>query len=125
MPHIVRAFPVLAGKLEELRRFTHELETTRAAEIAGFFHRFGVERESWHIQETDHGTWVIAVTWLGGRPADEAGREYAASHEPFDRWFKEQVLALTGIDPDREPLGPPTTCLFDTHQSLAGHGFGS
>jgi hypothetical protein len=55
--------------------------------------------------------WVIAVTEL--EDALEArARAYAASQHPFDRWFKDQVGAVCGINPDEEPLGPPTEPLF-------------
>ena len=42
-----------------------------------------------------------------GEP-DLKAAEYAASDRPYDRWFKETVRRLTGIDPGVEPLGPPT-----------------
>ena len=48
------------------------------------------------------------------KASEAAGREYAASEAPFDRWFKNQVRTLTGIDPDTTPLGPPTECIFDS-----------
>ena len=79
-----------------------------------FFRRHGVARESWHVQVTDHGTWVIGVTQIPEKPVVVAGRDYAESRHPFDRWFKDQVKAVTGVDPDLTPLGPPTETLFDT-----------
>lgn len=38
------------------------------------------------------------------------------SAHAFDRWFKDSIHALTGIHPDREPLGPPTELVFDTNE---------
>jgi hypothetical protein len=43
----------------------------------------------------------------------KAARRYAASADETDVWFKRKVLELSGIDPDREPLGPPTETVFD------------
>jgi hypothetical protein len=114
MDLIVRAFPVIPGKEDQLRAFAHELQTRRAAEASEFYARFGVNRESWHLQSTPHGTWVIGVTHLTGMPIEEAADKYSASEQPFDRWFKNQVHELSGINPDEQPLGPPTDCIFDT-----------
>ena len=114
MQLIVRAFPVLPGKTEEMRQFAAAMRSTRAADAADFHRRIGVARESWHLQSTPAGDWVIGVTQIPEKPIDTAAREYAASQHAFDRWFKEQVRLVTGIDPETTPLGPPTECIFDT-----------
>ncbi len=62
MQLLVRAFPVLPGKEGQMREFAATVRTTRAAESADFYRRMGVARESWHLQDTPHGTWVIGVT---------------------------------------------------------------
>jgi hypothetical protein len=113
---LVRAFPVLPGKEDHLRQFAREVSTTRAADVADFYHRVGIARESWHLQETPQGTWVIAVTQMemGDTPLDVAAAGYAASQHGFDRWFKDQVKTLSGVDPEAAPLGPPTQCIFDS-----------
>ena len=111
---VVRAFPLLPGKEDQLRAFAEELKTRRAAEGREFFARFGVSRESWHLQTTPYGTWVIAVTDISGLPVEVVAREYSQSEQPFDCWFKGQVRELSGIDPDEQPLGPPTETIFDT-----------
>jgi len=41
MDLIVRAFPVIPGKEEQLRAFARELQTRRAAEASEFYARFG------------------------------------------------------------------------------------
>jgi hypothetical protein len=125
MQLLVRAFPVLAGKETQLRQFAHDIQTTRAAEVADFYGRLGVARESWHLQETRHGSWVICVTQIPDKPIEAAGQEYAHSRDAFDRWFKDQVMLISGVNPEREPLGPPTQCIFDsspTERSSAERG---
>jgi hypothetical protein len=47
-----------------------------------------------------------------------AGAEYAAATGEFERWFKERVHAITGVDPNEDPLGPPTPCIFDSRAGL-------
>ncbi len=112
MPLIVRAFPVLRGKEEDIRKLAAEMAGPRRGEAKEFFESFGVVRESWHYQETPHGPLVIGVTEIADDPSARA-REYAESNRPFDRWFKDQVRNLTGVDPDLQPLGPPSEVIFD------------
>jgi hypothetical protein len=112
MPLVVRAFPVLRGKEEQVREFAAEMAGARRAEASAFYRSFGVRRESWHLQRTEHGFWVIGVTDVTD-DLEAKAQAYATSQRPFDRWFKDQVLLLTGINPDVEPLGPPTETLFD------------
>ena len=112
MPLVVRAFPVLPGKEEDIRRLAAEMAGPRRQEAEQFYRSFGILRESWHYQETPHGPLVIGVTEVGEEPGVRA-REYADSIRPFDSWFKEQIRNLTGIDPSIQPLGPPTEVIFD------------
>ncbi len=112
MALVVRAFPVLPEKEKELQAFAAELTEQRQQEASEFFRLFRVQHESWHLQHTPHGSWVIAVTDLLEEP-EVVAQEYAESERPFDRWFKGQVLSLSGIDPDLEPLGPPTEKIFE------------
>ena len=118
MSLIVRAFP-LRSPLKDLQAFAAAL-TERKAEADAFYRQYGVSHESWHVQETSDGTWVIAVTAVD--EVDHAAVRYAGSSEAFDRWFKSQVLALTGVDPDQQPLGPPTTQVFSWDDNQRSYG---
>jgi hypothetical protein len=109
MSLLVRAFP-LRSSIKDLKTFATALRTDRKAETAAFYRKFGVSHESWHVQETPSGPWVIGVTAIDN--AAEAAPRYAESSAEFDNWFKQQVLQLTGVNPDQQPLGPPTTQVF-------------
>ena len=109
MPRVVRAFP-LRGSIADLQTFASALRGARAADAGQFYRHYGVDNESWHVQQTPNGPWVIAVTELAN--PEEAARRYADATEAFHVWFKHQVLSLTGIDPNETPLGPPTTEVF-------------
>lgn len=109
MPMLVRAFP-LQKPLAELQAFAASLRAERRLDAAAFYRQFGVTHESWHVQQTPTGSWVISVTKLDD--AAEAAPRYAASSKEFDAWFKDQVRSLCGVDPDAQPLGPPTTEVF-------------
>jgi hypothetical protein len=116
MPLVVRAFP-LRGSSSQLEAFAAALRGERAVEAAQFYRHYGITHESWHLQDTPQGPWVIAVSQIEN-PAD-AGARYAEATASFHAWFKNQVLSLTGIDPNTTPLGPPTHEVFSW--SDAGH----
>ena len=108
MSLIVRAYP-LRRPVEDLKAFAAALGA-RQADTDTFYREYGVSHESWHVQETPQGAWVIGVTVIDD--AAPAAERYARSSSSFDTWFKQQVLQLSGINPDEQPLGPPTTQVF-------------
>jgi hypothetical protein len=116
MAMVVRAFPVLPGKEQAAREFASTLGSTRRQEAIAFFNRYGVSRESWHLQQTPQGTLIIVVTELGVSPGLQVhvqAQAYASAQHAFDRWFKDNVRELCGINPDEQPLGPPTQTIFE------------
>ncbi|MEZ5333658.1 MAG: hypothetical protein R2991_16860, partial [Thermoanaerobaculia bacterium] len=112
---VVRAFPLLDGRLGAFHAFCREVHGERAADAAAFYERHGVARETWHLQDGPDGhPWVIAVTHITGKPVETAAADYAAATEGFDAWLKSSIRTLCGVDPDTQPLGPPTECVFDS-----------
>ena len=111
MAMIVRAFPVLPGKEQAAREFAHRVGGERKQETATFLQAFGVRRESWHLQETPQGIQIIVVTDVEDPPHERA-QAYGASQGAYERWFKDNVRALSGVNPDVQPLGPPTETIF-------------
>lgn len=109
MPLVVRAFPV-RKTIPEVQAFAEAMRTTHRAGADSFYRQYGVSHESWHVQLTPHGPWVISVTAVDD-PIEAAPR-YAASAAEFDIWFKSQVLELSGVDPDKQPLGPASTLIY-------------
>lgn len=89
------AFPVLPGQAEAGRRFAQEA-LSRRQELAESFRRIGVSREEWYLQSTPQGELVIVV--LEAADPRRAFQDWAASSDPFDRWFKQQAQAVSGID---------------------------
>lgn len=109
MSLVVRAFP-LRGSIKDLEAFVTALSTERKADTAAFYRQFGVSHESWHLQEAPNGPWIVGVTVIDD--AAEAAPRYAKSSTEFDSWFKKRVEYLTGMNPDQQPLGPPTSQIF-------------
>jgi hypothetical protein len=108
---VVRAFPLKVYKRKQLEAFAAALRE-RAAETCAFYRRFGVTREIWHLQETQAGPIVIAVTEIEGN-VEEVAYSYSKAGTEFDMWFKQQVHDLSGVDPNVKPLGPDTIPVFE------------
>lgn len=104
---VVRAYPI--HDRTGLEAFVSELRE-KGRETRSFYDRYGVE-EAWFLQNTDDGDIVIAVL-ATDNPARVAQR-YAESQEPFDVWFKRRVIEVSGVDPSRTPLGPPSEQIFE------------
>jgi hypothetical protein len=47
-------------------------------------------------------------------------RQLAASEEPFDCWFKDQVLQLSGINLSKARGGPMAQHIYSYGETLAG-----
>jgi hypothetical protein len=116
MTMVVRAFPVLPGREQAARDFATAVGSTRRDEASAFYKRYGVTRESWHMQNTPNGAFIIVVTELAASPGIQVqvqAQAYANAQHAFERWFKDNVRELCGVNPDEQPLGPPTETLFD------------
>jgi hypothetical protein len=109
MPFVVRAFPLIRP-VAEAKAFFAELNGRKRADTDRFYSQFSVQHESAYLQETPHGNMLIVVTVLSDHK--EAAPRYQAASAEFETWFKQQVLHLSGVDPNKTPLGPPTTEMF-------------
>jgi hypothetical protein len=104
---VVRAYPL--RDRDALEEFIGELRA-KGDETRGFYQRHGVE-EAWFLQNTPEGPIVIAV--LAAEDPAGAARTYQESQEPFDVWFKQRVIEVSGVDPNETPLGPPSEQIFE------------
>ena len=86
-------FPLLPGKRAALTEFIANLVARQAEHDAT--HQT-VTYESWFLQETPEGDRVIV--YLQARDTVDVFTTMAISNTPFARWFREQVLELTGVD---------------------------
>jgi hypothetical protein len=107
---IVRAFPVLPGMETELRAFADEL-MAQPQDLAEFYGVYGIATSSWHLQETANGRLLIVITEVV--MAEPYARSYATSERRFDRWFKDMVMRISGVNPDSNPLGPKAETVFE------------
>ena len=112
MPLLIRAFPLHEHFEAELTEFASTLAGPRRAETNAFYNAYGIHRETWALQRIAGEPWVIGVTQIEG-DLDTVAARYAADDDAFARWFKDKVRALSTVDPNVEPLGPPSRVVFD------------
>jgi hypothetical protein len=105
------ALPILPGQADAARAFLTELEGERKAQYAASERRLGLTREVWAIQGTPTGD--LYVVYFAGEDIARAFRQFAASRDAFDLWFKARVLATTGADLNTPPPGPMSAILSD------------
>jgi len=115
MATLASAFPVLPGKEEALRQFTEQMAGPRRSEYQASRRRLGITIERSYLQHTPQGSIVIVYT-EAAHP-EQLLERIAASQEPFDLWFKQQLQNIHGVDFTQPPPGPPPELIFDQQVS--------
>jgi hypothetical protein len=96
--------PIIPGKEEVDRKGLEEAQGPRREEYEASRRRAGITREMvWH-QETPNGT--VAVVYLEADDIPTAMQTLGTSDDPFDRWFRELVKDVHGIDMAEGGPGP-------------------
>ena len=88
--------PILPGKAEAWRRFVQELMEAHRAEYEESRRRLGISGEQVWIAETLHV--AVAIITIDTRQPEQLITQLATSDLPFDRWLREQLLTLQGLD---------------------------
>jgi hypothetical protein len=105
-------FPVQAGKEEDARAFAAEAMGARRAGFDAHHARAGNVRETWALQETPMGSFILV--WFEG-DVEKAFGDLATDDSEFMTWFRGQVLDVTGVDLATPPTEPPPAILVDWH----------
>jgi hypothetical protein len=97
MPTIAFAAPLLPGKTEADREALASCANgDRRADHRASRERAGITREAVWIQTTSDGD--VAVVVVEAPDIEAAMGAIATSDEPFDRWFREHVREVHGMD---------------------------
>ena len=96
MSGIVLTFPILTGKVEAWRRFCQELSGSRLQMYIASRRRLGITREQWGLVETTFGS--MSLTTLESSDLGRALDQIICSNLPFDRWYRERLLELHGVN---------------------------
>jgi hypothetical protein len=105
-------FPVQPGKEDNARAFAAETLGTRRAGFEAHHARAGNTRETWTLQETPMGSFILV--WFEGN-VEKAFADLATDDSDHGKWFRDQVLDVTGVDLAAPPGGPPPAVLVDWH----------
>jgi hypothetical protein len=96
MSSISFVIPVLPGKEQADREWMAAMEGARRDEYLSAWKNAGVTRHAVWQQQTAGGT--VDVVYLEADDISAAMQSITTSDEPFQRWFREQVLDVHGVD---------------------------
>ena len=102
------AFPILPGKEGAARAFAEAVAGPRKAEFDEMQARAGVQRETWAVQQTDAGSFMLV--WFEGPDIEAAFTDLATGQDDFTVWFRGQIQGVTGLDmaePPGDDAAPP------------------
>ncbi len=77
-----RSFP---GKLEAWKRMVNDIKGTRSKEYQVSRKKMGIKHERVWLQHTPQGDFVVVS--IEAKDAPRLFEKFAASKEPFDKWF--------------------------------------
>ena len=110
MATFIGAFPVLAGKEDDARKFAQET-MGRSEEFSASQKRGGITKEEWSFQQSPMGSLVLVH--FEAADVEKAFATLGQSSEEFDVWFRGRVLEVSGVDLAAEPDGPPPEIILD------------
>jgi hypothetical protein len=105
-------FPIQAGKEEDARAFAAEAIGTRRAEFEAHFTRVNMIRETWALQKTPMGSFLLV--WFEG-DVEKAFADHATNDSEFENWFRARLLEVTGVDLGTPSGDAPPEVLVDWH----------
>jgi hypothetical protein len=102
--------PILPEKGEAWRRFYQELSGSRRTEYERSRRRLGITRECVWVSQTPQRE--IAIVSIETEDPEQVISQVATSDLPFDRWFRQQMKELHGLDVTQPKAAPPKELIF-------------
>lgn len=96
MQQLCLALPVQPGKTQALREFVRTITESRWGEYENLQKRSRVHKVTWCLQSSPHGDQFLIYN--EGEDLPRLISDFAVSTHPFDVWFRQQALELTGVD---------------------------
>ncbi len=93
--------PIVEGKVQAWKDWAGKLS---GPEFEDFNRRHGLTRHAAWLAETPAGPMVIVL--LEGPGADDHMQRLAASDNDFDRWHRDKIKEVHGLDVTQPPPGP-------------------
>jgi len=104
-------FPILPGKEQGGRDFAAACMGERRTGFEAQVTRTGLTRETWALQETPSGSFMLV--WFEAPDIEKTFAELATSDDDFTIWFRGQVKDVTGVDLGAPPESPLPNVLVD------------
>ncbi len=103
--------PILSGKLDAWKAFDAEMDGPRRAEHEASRRRMGVTREVASLMQVPQGDFVCLF-----HEAEDLAKAFsvlATSDDPYDEWFRANLIELHGLTPQMLQGPPPAALYFD------------
>jgi hypothetical protein len=111
MAMLTFALPVPADRIDALRAFVAELLGPRRAEFDASWRAKGIVAERAWLQTTPTGALVLVSIEAGDLL--RAMHAIATSDAPFDRWYRQRVREVYGVDLADESSRPQIELLAE------------
>jgi hypothetical protein len=95
----------IPGKEDAARRFSQELAGPRRSEYEASRRRLGMTAERSYLQHTPQG--ALLIVYGEAEHPEQVFERLATSQDPFDVWFRQQVLEIEGLDLTQPPESLP------------------
>ncbi len=102
------AFPILPGRIDAARTFASDVVGSRKAAFNEMQKGAGTTRETWSVQETPAGAFMLV--WFEGN-VEKAFDDLATATDDFTVWFRAQIKNVTGLDMSEPAEGGPDLLL--------------
>jgi hypothetical protein len=96
MTTLTVALPLLPVKQEAWRQFCQVLQGSRRGDYNAWCERMGITQEEIWLSQTSLGD-LVRIHLQAVHP-EEVLTDLATTHRPFDRWLRQQLLELHGLD---------------------------
>lgn len=104
-------FPILPGKTERVKEIGAGLSGEHAAAFKSSQEKLGVPVESWHLQQTPMGDFL--VVYLEAEDPLAMFQSFAKAEGPSDTFLKDGILECTGVDLNQGMPALPSTPVLD------------
>jgi hypothetical protein len=110
MPHMNIAMPIIPGQENDARDLAKEVAGPRRDDYASFQLPSGTSRETWTLQETPAGMFLLV--WFDADDIEMGLRDLAHGDDDFTTWFRNRIETITGVGMG-DGVGPLSEPLLD------------
>jgi hypothetical protein len=96
MTMLTVALPLLPGKQEPWRRFCQTLQGSRRCDYEAWRERMGITKQEVWLSQTSQGD--LVRIHLEVEHPECVVTDLTVSPHPFERWLRQQLLELHGLD---------------------------